>query len=46
MKEDHITKAPATIECASVVSRDTVKIALVITVLNDLQVKMADILNA
>ena len=40
----HMTKAPATITCASVVSRETVKTALMIATLNDIVVKL--ILNA
>ena len=42
----HMTEAPATITYASVVSRETVRIALTITSLNDLEVKLGDILNA
>ena len=42
----HVTDAPPTITCASVVSRETVRIALTIAALNDLEVKVADILNA
>jgi hypothetical protein len=42
----HKTKAPATITYASVVSRETVRIALMLAALNDLQVKVGDILNA
>ena len=41
-----MTEAPATITCASVVSIETVRIALMITVINDLEVKSHDILNA
>ena len=41
----HMTKAPTTITCASVVSRETVRIALMIVALNDLEVKLYDILN-
>ena len=36
---DHITEAPATIMYASVMSRETVRIALMITALNDFEVK-------
>jgi hypothetical protein len=42
----HRTKAPATITYASVVSRETVCLALTIASLNDLEVKVGDILNA
>ena len=42
----HMTKAPATITCASVASREKVRIALMIATLNDLEVKSDDILNA
>ena len=42
----HITKAPATITYASVVSRETVRIALLMAALNDLNVKVGDVLNA
>jgi hypothetical protein len=42
----HITKAPATITNASVVSRATVCIALLMAALNDLNVKVGDVLNA
>ena len=41
-----MTHAPATITYASVVSRETVRIVLMITTLNDLEVKSGDILNA
>ena len=41
-----MTEAPATIVYASVVSRDTVRIVLMIVTLNDLKVKLGDILNA
>ena len=41
----HITKALATIMYASIVSKETVRIALMIDALNDLQVKLGDILN-
>jgi hypothetical protein len=40
------TEAPATMTYASVVSRETVRIALTIAALNDLQVKVGDVLNA
>jgi hypothetical protein len=39
-------KAPATIIYASVVSRETVRIALLMAALNDLNVKVGDVLNA
>jgi hypothetical protein len=42
----HQTKAPATITYASVVSRETVRLALTIASLNDLEVKVGDVLNA
>ena len=42
----HMTKAPATIMYASVVSRETVRIAFMITTLNDLEVKLGNFLNA
>ena len=42
----HKTKALATITYASVVSRETVRIALMLAALNDLQVKAGDVLNA
>jgi len=42
----HMTEAPAVMTYASVVSRDTVRIALTIAALNDLEVKTSDIQNA
>jgi hypothetical protein len=42
----HKTEAPATITYASGVSRKTVRIALMLAALNDLQVKAGDVLNA
>ena len=42
----HMTKAPATMTYASVVSRETVRIALTLAALNGLQVKCGDVLNA
>jgi hypothetical protein len=42
----HRTEAPATITYASVVSRETVCIALLMAALNDLKVKAGDVLNA
>jgi hypothetical protein len=41
-----MTKAPATITYASVVSRETIRIALLMAALNDLNVKVGDVLNA
>jgi hypothetical protein len=41
-----MTKAPATITYASVVSRETVCIALLMAALSDLNVKVGDVLNA
>jgi hypothetical protein len=42
----HLTKASATITYASVVSRETVRLALTFASLNDLEVKVGDVLNA
>ncbi len=42
----HTTTAPATITYASVVSRESVRIALLLAALNDVEVKTADIENA
>ncbi len=42
----HRTKAPATITYASVVSGETVRLAQTIASLNDLKVKVGDVLNA
>ena len=42
----HVTKAPASITYASVVTREMVCIALMIAALNDLEVKSGDVLNA
>jgi hypothetical protein len=42
----HMTKAPVTITYASVVSRETICIALLMAALNDLNVKVGDVLNA
>eukprot|EP00804_Cyclotella_cryptica_P018963 CCRYP_006471-RA/>CCRYP_006471-RA protein AED:0.29 eAED:0.29 QI:12/-1/1/1/-1/0/1/0/123 len=42
----HATKAPATLTYASVVSRETVRIALLIAALNDIDIWAADVLNA
>jgi len=42
----HLTKAPATITYASVVSHETVHLALTFASLNDLKVKVGNVLNA
>jgi hypothetical protein len=42
----HKTDAPTTITYASVVSRETVRVALTLAALNDLKVKVGDVLNA
>jgi hypothetical protein len=42
----HTTKAPATITYVNVVSRETVCITLLMAALNDLNVKVGDVLNA
>ena len=42
----HMTKAPATLTYASVVSRETVRIALLMAVLNDVDIWAADVFNA
>ena len=41
-----MTEAPATLTYASVVSRETVRIALTLAALNDVEVKASDIQNA
>ena len=41
-----MTLTPATLTYASVVSRESVRIALTIAALNDLKVKAGDVLNA
>jgi hypothetical protein len=41
----HMTKVPATITYASIVSHETVRIALIMAALNDLDVKVGDVLN-
>ena len=41
-----MTKAPATITCVSVVSEETVRIALMIATLNYFELMSSDILNA
>ena len=43
--EGHMTNAPPTIAYASVVSRETARLALIIAALNGLQVKASDIMN-
>ena len=40
---DHMTDAPAAITCASVVSRESVMLALILTALNALEVKYGDV---
>ena len=42
----HCTEAPATITYASVVSLETARLALTIAALNDLTVKVGDVLNS
>ena len=42
----HMTDTPASITYASVVSRETVRLALMIFALNDLEVKCGDVMNA
>ena len=42
----HIMETPVTIMYTSVVSRETVRIALIIAAFNDLEVKLGNILNA
>eukprot|EP00804_Cyclotella_cryptica_P024391 CCRYP_018575-RA/>CCRYP_018575-RA protein AED:0.15 eAED:0.15 QI:0/0/0/1/0/0/4/0/667 len=42
----HATKAPATLTYASVVSRETVRIALLVAALNKVDIWAADVLNA
>jgi hypothetical protein len=42
----HRTEAPVTITYASMVSRETVRLALAMAALNDLEVKVGDVLNA
>ena len=46
MAGGHKTEAPATITYASVISRETLRLALTIAALNDLEVKVGDVLNA
>jgi hypothetical protein len=42
----HLTKAPVTITYASVVSRETMRLALTFVSLNDLEIKVGNVLNA
>ena len=42
----HMTETPKCMTYSSVVGRETVRIALTITALNDLQVKAGDVMNA
>ncbi len=46
MAGGHLTESPATITYASVVSRETVRLALTFASLNDLEVKVGNVLNA
>ncbi len=46
MAGGHLTEAPATITYASVVSCETVRLALTFASLNDLEVKVGNVLNA
>ena len=46
MTQGHMNKVPATIMYASIVPRETVRIALMIAALNDHEVKSGNILNA
>ncbi len=46
MAGGHLTKAPATITYASVISHETVHLALTFASLNDLEVKVGNVLNA
>ena len=46
MAEHHMMESPETILYASVVSREIVRIALMIAILNDLWVKLGDMLSA
>ena len=41
-----VKDTPAVVTYASVVSRETVRIALTIAALNDLEVKASDVMNA
>jgi Reverse transcriptase (RNA-dependent DNA polymerase) len=42
----HVTEVPAVMMYSSVVSRESVRIALTLAALNDLEVKASDIMNA
>ena len=42
----HITKAPATLTYASIMSQETVCITLLVAVLNDIDIRATDLLNA
>ncbi|KAL7475396.1 hypothetical protein ACHAW6_001312 [Cyclotella cf. meneghiniana] len=44
--EGHITKAPATLTYASVMSRETMRIAQLVAALNDIDIWTTDVLNA
>ncbi len=46
MAGGHLTEAPVTITYAGVVSRETVRLALTFASLNDLKVKVGNVLNA
>ncbi len=46
MAGGHLTQAPATITYAIVVPRETMHLALTFASLNDLEVKVGDVLNA
>ncbi len=46
MAGGHLTQVPVTITYASVVSRETVRLALTFASLNDLEVKVGNVLNA
>ena len=46
MAGGHKTEAPATMTYASIISRETVHLALTIAALNNLEVKVGDVLNA
>ena len=41
----HMTEAPATIMYAIIVSVETVRMALMIAILNDLEIQLGDVLN-
>ncbi len=46
MAGGHLTQAPATITYASVVSHETMRLALTFASLNDLEFKVGNVLNA